>query len=121
MTGFFYYDTPTVRAANSTDGFRGYCATPELTTDPGLHYGTVYAGFTIPEGTRVYFTTDGSIPTRNDTEYHGETIEINFTSVLRARAFSDDSGYRASDTVTGTYFINAYHSLPIVSLVAAPE
>ena len=68
----------------------------------------------------MYYTLDGSVPTQQDTLYQGETLELNFTTVIRARAFRQD-GYMPSDTVTGTYFINAYHSLPIVSLVADPD
>ena len=119
LSGFFYYDSPTPMAANGT-GFVGYAETPQLTVEPGLHYETVYAGITIPEGTQVYYTLDGSVPTQQDTLYQGETLELNFTTVIRARAFRQD-GYMPSDTVTGTYFINAYHSLPIVSLVADPD
>ena len=119
LSGFFYYDSPTPMAANGT-GFVGYAEKPQLTVEPGLYYDTVYAGITVPEGTQVYYTLDGSIPTQQDTLYQGETLEFNFTSVVRARAFRQD-GYMPSDTVTGTYFINAYHTLPIVSLVADPD
>ena len=121
MTGFFYYETPTPGSENRSDGsFRGYCEKPSFSVAPGLHYSTVYLTISIPEGCEVFFTTDGSIPTRQSTAYHGETIEINFTTVLRARAFGED-GYEPSDTLTGTYFINAYHALPVVSLTADPQ
>lgn len=119
LSGFFYYDAPTPMAPNG-NGFYGYAPEPELTLQPGLHYETVFTGFNVPENTRVYYTTDGSIPTANSTLYNGETIELNFTTVLRARAFSDE-GLRPSNVVTGTYFINAYHNLPIVSLVCDPD
>lgn len=119
LSGFFYYDAPTPMAANGT-GFAGYAATPELTVAPGLYYATVYTELTIPDGTTVYYTTDGSTPTQSSTAYNGERLELNFTTVIRARAFSN-TGLLPSDVVTGTYFVNAYHSLPIVSLVADPE
>ena len=120
LSGFFYYDAPTPMAANGT-GFKGYAEAPAFVTEPGLYYTTVRTGFTTPESTTVYYTTDGSIPTQASTPYNGETIELNATAtVLRARAFSD-SGLQPSPIITGSYFINAYHSLPIVSLVADPE
>ena len=120
LSGFFYYDAPTPMAANGT-GFKGYAETPAFVTEPGLYYTTVQTGFTVPQGTTVYYTTDGSIPTQASKPYNGETIELNSTAtVLRARAFSD-SGLQPSQVITGSYFINAYHSLPIVSLVADPE
>lgn len=119
LAGFFYYDAPSPMAANGT-GFLGYAEAPQLLVEPGLHYETVYTGFTVPENTTVYYTTDGSIPTSASNAYHGETIELNFTTVLRARAFSS-TGLQPSEITTGTYFINAYHSLPIVSLVCDPD
>lgn len=120
LSGFFYYDSPTPLAANGT-GFYGYAQTPAFITEPGLYYATVYTGFTIPENTTVYYTTDGSVPTRASNLYHeGDRIELNFTGVLRARAFSD-AGLEPSRIITGSYFINAYHTLPIVSLTVDPD
>ena len=118
-TGFFYYDTPTPMTVNG-EGFLGYAEAPQLTVEPGLHYSTVYAGFTIPKGCDVFYTTDGSEPTRASNAYHGETIELTFTTVLRARSFYTDE-YEPSEITTGTYLINAYHSLPIVSLTVDPD
>ena len=119
LSGFFYYDTPTPMASNGY-GFSGYAEEPSFVMEPGLYYATVYTGFNVPENTTVYYTTDGSIPTRMSTLYQGERIELNFTTVLRARAYSD-VGLEPSDVITGSYFINAYHSLPIVSLAIDPQ
>ena len=119
MSGFFYYDTPSPFEAN-TGGFSGYAEAPQLTTAPGLYYATVYTQLIIPEGTTVRYTMDGSIPTEQSSVYNGEMFELNFTTVLRARAFSD-SGLKESDIVTGTYFVNVYHTLPVVSLVIDPN
>ncbi|MGN0747272.1 MAG: lamin tail domain-containing protein [Aristaeellaceae bacterium] len=119
LSGFFYYDTPTPMASNGY-GFSGYAEEPGFMVEPGLYYSTVYTGFNVPENTTVYYTTDGSIPTRQSTLYQGERIELNFTTVLRARAYSD-AGLEPSDVITGSYFINAYHSLPIVSLTIDPK
>ena len=119
LAGFFYYDAPSPMAVNGT-GFLGYAEAPQLLVEPGLHYETVYTGFTVPENTTVYYTTDGSIPTSASNAYHGETIELNFTTVLRARAFST-AGLQPSEITTGTYFVNAYHTLPVVSLVCDPD
>lgn len=122
--GFFYYDSPTPGAANGTDGFLGYADAPELTVDPGVkHNQGTKVGFTIPEGTYVYYTTDGSIPdpySECSIAYTGQEIELNDNAVLRARAFPVDSQYRASTVTTGTYLINMYHKVPIVSLTIDP-
>ena len=121
LSGFFYYDSPTPMAANGT-GFRGYTEAPSFVTAPGLYYTTVRTGFHVPEGTTVYYTTDGTIPTQSATPYHGETLELNGTSVvLRARAYADDGGLQPSEIITGSYFINTYHSMPIVSVSCDPD
>lgn len=119
MSGFFYYKTPTPFKANE-GGFTGYAETPSFTLEPGMYYTTVYAGMEIPEKTQVYYTTDGSLPTQQSTLYGGERLELNFTTVLRARAFSAE-GLEPSDTITGTYLISAYHTLPVVSVVTDPD
>ena len=67
-------------------------------------------GFTIPEDATVYYTTDGSEPSAiNGTVYTGQEIELNFTTVVRAKAFPVNPMYHASEITTGTYFINKYH------------
>ncbi len=119
--GFFYYDAPTPGAPNG-DGFLGYVDAPELTTAAGMHDQGVQVGFTIPEGATVYYTTDGAEPTvENGIAYTGQVIELSTTTVLRARAFSYDPNYHASETVTGTYFINVYHEVPVVSVIVDPD
>ena len=121
MSGFFYYDAPTPGAANGSNGFLGYAPTPSFSVAPGMHYETVSLTLSVEDGYTIYYTTDGSIPTVNSTVYRGETLELMFTSVIRARAFSDNVAYKPSDIATGSYFINAYHTLPIVSVVTDPD
>ncbi len=118
--GFFYYDTPTPGAQNGVNGFLGYAEAPQLTVQPGKHAQGVKVGFTVPEGTTVFYTTDGSIPTQTSAAFTGAPIELNYTAVLRARAFPVDPQYHESTVTTGTYLINAYHSLPVVSVTIDP-
>ena len=119
MAGLFYYETPTPFQANGT-GFTGYAEKPEFSVAPGQYTSAQYIEISIPEGTQVFYTTDGSTPTQNSTAYHGERLELNFTTVIRARAFATGT-VKPSDTNTGTYFINAFHALPLVSIVTDPK
>ena len=119
--GFFYYDAPTPMQMNG-DGFLGYAEAPALTVQGGIHSQGVKIGFTMPADATVYYTTDGSEPTiTNGTVYTGQEIELNFTTVVRAKAFPVNPMYHASQTTTTTYFINAYHEVPVVSVVVDPD
>ena len=119
IAGLFYYDTPTPFQANG-EGFTGYAEMPSFTTEPGLYDGVVYVQFNIPEGTQVFYTTDSSVPTQNSNPYTGERLELRDITVLRARAFTGGN-MKPSDVLTGTFFINKYHSLPVVSIVSDPD
>lgn len=71
-------------------------------------------------GATVYYTTNGSEPTLESDVYKTE-IEIDTTTVIRARAFLDD--YPASEILTGTFLYMDYrhkecggYTVPIVSV-----
>ena len=119
IAGLFYYDTPTPFQANG-EGFTGYAEMPSFTTEPGLYDGVTYVQFNIPEGTQVFYTTDSSVPTQNSNPYTGERLELRDITVLRARAFAGGN-MKPSDVLTGTFFINKFHSLPVVSIVSDPD
>ena len=114
-----FYDPPTPFAANG-DGFEGYAATPSFSEDPGFYDSAQQLRITVPEGAQVFYTLDGSEPTRESTPYGGETLEITATTVIRARAFAEGM-IRPGDTLTGTFFIHADHSLPVVSVTVDPD
>ena len=119
--GFFYYDAPTPMQPNG-DGFLGYAAAPELITPAGMHNQGVQVGFTLQDDATIYYTTDGSDPTvTSGIPYNGQVIELNKTTVLRAKAFPANPMYHDSEITTGTYFINTFHDVPVVSVIVDPD
>jgi uncharacterized repeat protein (TIGR02543 family) len=81
----------------------------------GGHYSnsfTVSLTTTTPNAT-IYYTTNGSEPTSNDAQYTSP-IEIDETTVLRARAFANNTV--PSRTMTHTYLFNIQHEFPIFCL-----
>ena len=76
-------------------------ATPTFTPEGGTY--TEAQSVTIScatEGSTICYTTDGSEPTSNSTQY-SVPLNINTTTTLKAKAFK--SGYTESATATATY------------------
>ncbi len=116
--GFFYYDAPTPGAANGA-GFLGFSRRPELSLPGGLYAENLSLSISGPDGAQLRYTTDGSIPTlSNSMEYRGP-FGVSDTCVIRARSF--EPGLQPSETVTATYVLKTYYTLPVVCLAADPD
>ena len=63
----------------------------------------------------VRYTLDGSEPTPASTVY-SSPIVVNSTTVIRAKAYPINSGTAPSFVETNTYFINANHTVPVLSI-----
>ena len=118
MSGFFYYSVPTPGQPNGY-GFLGFSQKPELGLQSGLYYDTVSVSLTAEKGATIRYTLDGSIPTLDNSQVYTGPIHVTETVVIRARAFQ--SGLQPSETVTGSYIMNTYHTLDVVSLVCDPQ
>jgi len=116
--GFFYFDTPSPGAANNT-GFPGFAPLPAFSQAGGLYDQDVVVSIEVPEGSQVRYTLDGSIPTINNSLVYSQPLRFTDTAVLRARSFVN--GLQPSDTITATYILKTYFSLPVVALTADPE
>jgi gliding motility-associated-like protein len=107
--------TPTPGAANS-GGINFYTPTPVFGVAAGFYAGTQNVTITCSDATAtIRYTTDGSVPTTTSTLYAGP-VSITTTKVLRAKAFSTNE---PSFTMSGTYFINVNHTVPVVSVAGA--
>ncbi|MBV5312865.1 MAG: CotH kinase family protein [Prolixibacteraceae bacterium] len=66
----------------------------------------------------IYYTLDGSVPTRISYMYTGE-INIGASKVVRARILK--AGQLPGETVTNSYLITSNKKIPIVSISMNPE
>ncbi|MEX1002283.1 MAG: CotH kinase family protein [Crocinitomicaceae bacterium] len=109
------FTTPTPNASNS-GGMNYYTAKPTMSLPAGYYNGpqTVSLATTDPLAT-IYYTTDGTTPTTASASYTAP-ININSTTVLRAKAFSSDPNVPPSFTETNTYLIDESHSVPVLSI-----
>jgi hypothetical protein len=113
QTAFVYYQTPTPGAAN-TGGKAGFVSDVQFDQQPGKYDGAIQLSLFSAEGAEIYYTTDGSTPSQSSNKYSGP-LTIDKTTPIRAKAFRE--GYIESPVATGTYFIGAAHTLPVVSIV----
>lgn len=115
--GFFEKPTPG-KTNNFSKSFTQRCSAPALSIAGGFYPVSQNPKFLTPStGDTIYFTKDGSEPTKNSTKYiKGASISINSTTVLRAMTSS--SSKLSSDVITTTIFINQRQpKLPVVSIV----
>lgn len=116
--GFFYFNAPTPGSAN-VGGFPGFAATPVLSREGGLYGEDISLAIAAADGASIRYTVDGSTPSiDNGIDYTGP-IDIKQTVVIRARAFK--AGMQPSQTVTASYIMKTYYSMPVVSLVTDPD
>ncbi len=100
------------------------CVKPSLSVTPGIQTAEEVT-VSISSGTSqatIYYTTNGSEPTKDQGKLYEEPITISKTKVIRAKAYKDSM--LSSEIVTGSYiFMDDKHkscngfSAPIVSIV----
>jgi hypothetical protein len=94
-------------------------ATPSFDPAPGSFTDevTVAISTTTPEAT-IYYTTDGSEPTTEDTEYTGP-LTFTETTTLSARAYADS--FDPSDVATGEYVIETATGISTIAELREQE
>ncbi|MBQ8548566.1 MAG: CotH kinase family protein [Lachnospiraceae bacterium] len=109
---------------------------PEFSVLPGFYDGRFDLELTVPEGTEVYYTLDGSEPVQGEGNTFSYTGPIPVEScgttkgnglpsatVVRAVAVTSEGLY--SDIQTGSYFVarkmTEWYEVPVISLVTEPE
>ena len=108
-----FYKNITLGKENSSVYYSGYTNTPIFNINGGY----------VENGTKIklsadgdiYYTLDGTFPTKNSTKYMGE-ITINKNTVIKAIAYKD--GYIESDVISRTYIVGRHHDVAFVSISA---
>ena len=106
-----YFASQTPGKANDSPALKGALQNPA----PSVSGGYVKKGtaLTIAGPGKLFYTLDGSVPTKKSTPYT-EPLTIQKTTCLRVRAFQN--GSLPSDIVTATYLVEDAHDLPVVCL-----
>jgi len=86
---------------------------PSFLLDSGFYSGTQTLELTQENEDIIYYTTDGSIPTKNSNQYT-QPITISKTTMIRARSLED--GKFLSAIKNRTYLIDEDITLPVVSI-----
>ena len=109
--GFFLFSKATPGSANS-GGERRLSEMPVSSEPDGVFNSATSATVTLTANGKIYYTTDGTVPTAEDgTEYTG-SFTVGETCVVRAISVED--GALPSRTLTLNYILNEGISLPVV-------
>jgi len=115
MDGKIYYVVPTPNAQNNQHAMTPSKRSkkPTFSKESGFYTTAVSVELAQINGGDIYYTLDGSTPTRNSTKY-ASPITLTETRMIRARSY--DSDYLPSKVNAHTYLINEDISLPVVSV-----
>ncbi len=116
---WFFVDEPSPGRGNVSPGKLHHSQAPTYSHLGGYYDSPLTVSLSHPDAnTSIFFSTDGSIPTRKR-RYKGSGVRMETTTVLRLLAVTE--GHLPSDVITSTYFIGEEVSLPTVSLAVDPE
>jgi hypothetical protein len=108
------YMQPTPKNINSrTYSELKHSKKPKFSLESGFYDSTQTLVLTQKNGGAIYYTTDGSIPTKSSIRYT-QPITISETTVVRARAYEKDK--LLSNIKNRTFFIDENITLPVVSI-----
>lgn len=115
--GTYYFTTPTPGTQNGS-GVAFISATPRVLTPDGVYNGVEDLRVELGGTGTLYYTLDGSIPTKHSERYTGP---LTLTQTTVVRVVSYENGGLPSDIVTAAYIINENHTLPVISIAADPD
>ncbi|MBN2166013.1 MAG: CotH kinase family protein [Marinilabiliaceae bacterium] len=120
-TNWSYFIIPTPLKANNTESFVGYATDPVFDVPSGFFTNSVFVSLTAPVDQTIYYTTTNydPIPDSSHTTGFVDSIEINSTTVVRARCYK--TGFIPSNIISQIYFINTSYSMPVWAIITDPN
>ncbi len=115
--GFYYFSKPTPEKKNQESTTQEIAYEPNLKTKPGIYNDVKELAVTLEGSGTIYYTLDGSTPTKNSKVYNSPIL-LKKTTVIKAISYENKK--KASEVVTGSYIINENHTLPVLS-VSLPQ
>ena len=110
-----FFPVPTPGSANVDNVI---IAPPQFSHDGGMYDGIVTVKLTAPNDTEIYFTLNGAEPRRESRYLYSRPIQLDETTVIRAKSVRGDRAW--SEIRTETYIINEQLNLPVFSLATDP-
>lgn len=117
-----YFLNPTKGTSNNgTKTSDRQTAEPSFDLTPGFYAEEQSVNISSPDASaEIYYTLDGSEPTKKKGKLYEGTLHLTKNTPLRAAAYRDDE--IPSNVVTATYFIGERNiNLPVVSVVSDPD
>lgn len=108
-----YFKNKTMGSSNSSSYYLGYANSPKYSATGGYVSKGYKLELSTDDGSEIYYTVDGSFPTRSSIKYK-DGIIIDKTMVVKAIAYRDN--YLESSVVSRTFFVGEKKKLPIVSI-----
>ena len=109
------FQTPTP-GANNVGAMQEYASTLIFSQPSGYYAAAISLSITSPDpNVTIYYTTNGDFPDNTATQYIGP-INVGSTQVVKAVAYSSTTNIPQSFITYNTYFINATHTIPILSI-----
>lgn len=111
-TAVRYVDDVTIKYDGTTISYSGYCTTvalaaPTFSPAPGSYTSAQSVTISAADGATIYYTTDGSTPTTESTQYSG-AITVDESMTIKAIAVKDSE---ISNVATAEYVINLTPSI----------
>jgi hypothetical protein len=113
---FFKVATPNA-ANNDASAFYSYTGSPVFSLPSGVYNTTQTVALSAEPGAKIYYTTNGSVPTTASNMYTSP-ITISSTTVIKAIA----STTNGNSLVAGSsYVFGASHTLPVIMLTSSND